>query len=425
MALNFKELRKKNFIKFLWVACGGFWAISISPILRSSWAGDDWPNGQTPYWIEWRSGTLSFFGVMEDAIYWSRAWALGQGRFYPFSYIENRLQFSYLQELWQFKTFQFSLLLLCGFLFVFLIFRLSKSHSLSVITLLALSLTTQFRPGFDPHLGFSSLLSSMLIKVFIAAIIINYVGTNLNKITSLKFSYYSAFIYFAAMATYEFAFLLFPLLVIAFKLGVEDIKSINDYSKNTYKKKSIINWLDQALILVFHKKFRPVLYSWVFYALLVFGFLRQIAKDISGSYILGFSYKSIKVFFSQILTGLPLLTFNTKDFNIFRSDYLKIYVITFIVLSTALFIFFRIRTDSNLGFIPSKINFAKPLYLISFILISCPAAILSLQTTWWDRASISNTYLGVMVTEFGTALFLALVVNNVITKTVFQSKTKI
>ena len=115
----------------------------------------------------------------------------------------------------------------------------------------------------------------------------------------------------------------------------------------------------------------------------------------------------------------------TKDFNIFRSDYLKIYVITFIVLSTALFIFFRIRTDSNLGFIPSKINFAKPLYLISFILISCPAVILSLQTTWWDRASISNTYLGVMVTEFGTALFLALVVNNVITKTVFHSKTKI
>ena len=83
-------------------------------------------------------------------------------------------------------------------------------------------------------------------------------------------------------------------------------------TKPAKKSKSLFNWLDQALLLVFHRKFRPVLYSWIFYAVLVFGFLRQIARDISGSYVLGVSFKSVEVFLSQILTGFPIITFDSR-----------------------------------------------------------------------------------------------------------------
>ena len=179
-----RMIKKINLIRSLWISSILLWAIAVSPILRTSWAGDDWPNSQAPYWIEWRKGSLNFILVIQDALYWSRAWALGQGRFYPLSYIEGRLQFSYLQQLWQYKLCQYLLLVLCGVLFAILISRLSKSIHLAIATLLALSLTTQFRPGFDPHFAFSSMVASMLIKVFLASIIINYVAANNKKIKS-------------------------------------------------------------------------------------------------------------------------------------------------------------------------------------------------------------------------------------------------
>ena len=49
------------------------------------------------------------------------------------------------------------------------------------------------------------------------------------------------------------------------------------------------------------------------------------------------------------------------------------------------------------------------LYLISFCLIASPGMIMSLQPTWWNRASLVHSYLGVMICEFGTALFIAIV----------------
>ena len=182
--IGFLSIQK---ILSLWALSIMSWMVSISPILRSSWSGDDWPSSQAPYWIQWRSGSLKFSEVVLDSIYYTRAWMFGQGRFYPFAYLENRIQFSYLQELWQYKLFQFLLLSVTGLAFSFLIFRLSQSHFLAVGVLFTLSITVQFRTGFDPHLAFSSLLSSMLLKVFIAAIIINSVARTSKSKNSSKY----------------------------------------------------------------------------------------------------------------------------------------------------------------------------------------------------------------------------------------------
>jgi hypothetical protein len=388
-----------NMIKALWISSIILWAVAISPILRSSWAGDDWPNSQVPYWIEWRKGSLNFVLIIQEALYWSRAWALGQGRFYPLAYIEGRLQFSYLQQLWQYKLCQYVLLVLCGIVFAILILRLSKSNLLAITTLLSLSLTTQFRAGFDPHLAFSSMVASMLIKVFLASIIINYVATNNKKIKSLKLSYLSAGLYFAAMSTYEFAFLLFPLLLISYKLGVENDNTV----ANNFK---LAKWLDHTLMKLFSRNFRPIFYSWLIYGVLVFGVLRNIAKDISGIYVLGLSVKSIPVFLSQIPTGLPFIKFSGIYFEKLFNSYISV-----VVLAILISLIYALR-KKVFHFKVEKIKYKisrVPLLFVSILLICTPGAVLSLQVDWWDRYSVSNTYLGVMITEFGTALLLALI----------------
>ena len=394
-----RMIKTINMIKALWISSIILWAVAISPILRSSWAGDDWPNSQVPYWIEWRKGSLNFVLIIQEALYWSRAWALGQGRFYPLAYIEGRLQFSYLQQLWQYKLCQYVLLVLCGIVFAILILRLSKSNLLAITTLLSLSLTTQFRAGFDPHLAFSSMVASMLIKVFLASIIINYVATNNKKIKSLKLSYLSAGLYFAAMSTYEFAFLLFPLLLISYKLGVENDNTV----ANNFK---LAKWLDHTLMKLFSRNFRPIFYSWLIYGVLVFGVLRNIAKDISGIYVLGLSVKSIPVFLSQIPTGLPFIKFSGIYFEKLFNSYISV-----VVLAILISLIYALR-KKVFHFKVEKIKYKisrVPLLFVSILLICTPGAVLSLQVDWWDRYSVSNTYLGVMITEFGTALLLALI----------------
>lgn len=394
-----RMIKTINMIKALWVSSIILWAIAISPILRSSWAGDDWPNSQAPYWIEWRKGSLNFVLIIQEALYWSRAWALGQGRFYPLAYIEGRLQFGYLQQLWQYKLCQYLLLVLCGIIFAILILRLSKSNHLAITTLFALSLTTQFRAGFDPHLAFSSMVASMLIKVFLASIIINYVATNNKKIKSLKLSYLSAGLYFAAMSTYEFAFLLFPLLLISYKLGIDSNKNVKENFK-------LGKWLDHTLMKLFSRNFRPILYSWLIYGVLVFGVLRNIAKDISGVYVLGLSVKSIPVFLSQIPTGLPFIKYSGIYFEELFNNYISVVVLALLIL----LIYVLRNKVFNFKVEKTKHKVSRvPFLFVSILLICIPGAVLSLQVDWWSRYSVSNTYLGVMITEFGTALLLALI----------------
>jgi hypothetical protein len=104
--------------------------------------------------------------------------------------------------------------------------------------------------------------------------------------------------------------------------------------------------------------------------------------------------------------------------NIFESSYLKFYILLLAI--AGLVTFSKKILYSDLTSFSKNMIDAKPFYLISLVLILCPAIIMSLQTSWWDRASISNTYLGVMVTEFGTALLIALVVNKIIFNKTFQ-----
>lgn len=387
----------KKRLSLIYLALISVTSLNFSSILRSSWTGDDWPNSQTPYWILWRTGDLNPRSVLQEALFWHNAWAEGQGRFYLFHWIESRFIFSFLREAWQYKTFQFLTLILAIILFIFLVHLLSKSIYVSLTTLIILNLTVQFRRDFDPHIAFAAMLPTLLIKVFIASILCYLSASIISKWKASILTFLAATIYFTAMGTYEFSFLLFPILLLCFSIGRNHrLRSNNQFN------------VIQLIKNTFFTQFVIVFISWIGYAYLVFGYLRPKATSISGSYVLSIGVDSIKVFLSQLFVGLPTIALRRIDFSQLGS-YVAVPALIFICALVILRYLVRnlSKLTSENGTIEreSRIH----LYLISICLISSPGFIMSLQPTWWNRASLFHSYLGVMICEFGTALLIALI----------------
>lgn len=393
------------FAKKTWAIFIGLWFFSMSPILSSSWAGDDWPNSQTPYWLEWRYGAANFRNTLQEALYWNHAWMFGQGRFYLIHWIESRFTFVFFKSMLSYKVFQFLILCICGLLFVYLVRILSNSHLLAILTLASLSITVQIRRGFDPHLAFAGMVPSMLIKVFLASILIYRASQSLSKKSARNLALLSGIMYFLAMSTYEFSFFLFPLLLLSFQLGSER-------KLNKLPQKNFYAWMDQTILTTFDRNFRPVLFAWLGYGFLVFGILRNLAKDISGAYELGLSWQSMSVFFSQLFTGIPLVSFSSdsSSYEHMLSNLSKYLLLGVLVL---LLIFFSLGKITNRAAhstenVKVNTNVVRSMILISSLLISTPGLMMSFQPVWWQRASIQLSYLGVLITEFGTALLMGI-----------------
>jgi hypothetical protein len=395
------------------------WALNISTIFRSSWAGDDWPISQTPYWIQWRYGALTNWNIWTEAMFWNDQWMKGVGRFYPLSWIESRFVFSYLTELWQYKFYQVSMLFIAGLLLVAICFLFSRSHSLAIFTLASLSITIQYRRDFDPHLAFAVMLPSLLIKIFLAVIFAYFAGSRRKNQVGILLGSISGVIFFAAMSTYEFGFLLFPLLVIAFLFGSTLLAREIDPSqiKKFYLKR----------LLSF--RFTPIVISWISYGLFVFGYLRPRADSISGSYVLGLSWSSVEVFFSQALMGLPLISLRNGDFSFSAQS-----VFAGALLFVLVFFSFNQLSRDQIGRSERKVTdnsknleskkYSIMLILFSFTMILSPGFMMAMQPSWWNRADLKHTYLGVMITEFGTAIILALILNRVASTTLKSVQTR-
>lgn len=405
---------KKRHLSVIYFALIAITSLNFSSILRTSWVGDDWPNSQTPYWILWRAGELNPRAVLQEAIFWHNAWAEGQGRFYLFHWIESRFIFSYLREAWQYKTFQFLTLILAIILFTILVHLVSRSNYISLTTLVLLNLTIQFRRDFDPHIAFAAMLPTLLIKVFTASILCYLSALTKSKWKAFTLAFLASAIYFSAMATYEFSYLLFPVLLFCFSLG----RNRKFLLKNKFN-------FAQLIKNIFSTQFILVFISWIGYAVLVFGYLRPKATDISGAYVLSIGIDSIKVFFSQIFVGVPAIALKPVDFSQLGSHSLVpilLFIFSLIILKYIIRNPTKLINENTITEKESGIY----LYLISACLILSPGLIMSLQPTWWNRASLFKSYLGVMICEFGTALLLSLILGHKLETVVkhFKSDSK-
>lgn len=405
----------------LYLSVGILFAITVSNVMRTSWAGDDWPNSQTPYWVKWRYGSLSPSHIWYEAQYWNNQWMQGQGRFYAVQWIESRFVFSYFRSLWQYKLIESGALLLAGLLFAYLLYKLSRSHSLALLTLLFLSITIQFRRDFDPHIAFVFMVPSLLIKVFLAAILAHRSAKAKTLPRGILISILAGVFFFIGMSTYEYAFLQFPVVLIAFIAG---ILQMHETKPEDSKSMGFRKYLTKQLWI-----FLPVFVSWVGYGVFVFGYLRAKAQAISGAYVLGTSLKSITTFLSQLVPPWPLTVFHFSDFGQLSLNIgTDIIGIGFALLGAYLLYGMLAHTFGNGTTEYFIANRATKLYywavvLIGFDLFCSPAFMLSIQKDWWTRAGITHSYLGILVQEMGSALFLALLVTYFVGKNVKVAST--
>ena len=396
------------------------WLTATSNVMRSNWVGDDWPNSQTPYWVFWRYGELSPPNVFSEAQYWNNQWMLGQGRFYFIHWLESRFAFSYLRSLWSYKLVETGSLFLAGILFVLLIYKLSKSHRLAILTLFSLSVTTQFRRDFDPHIAFAFMVPSLMIKVFIAGILAYYASVVRSNLKAYTLACLASFSLLLAMSTYEYAFLMFPVILIAFVMGIIQ-------RSNSESSVSFFRFLLESLKTRLMFRFIPIFMTWIAYAIFVFGYLRVNATAISGVYVLGFSKTSLSTFVTQLFPAWPLTVFQFSDFEglTYKDIALLASISAFATLILIMFLA-RLFPAKDMSSIDKNSDWNRVLPLLVLIavdLVAAPGFMLSLQREWWGRASFTKGYLGILIQEFGTALIIGIVLNYVIQKNLRQKKS--
>ena len=123
--LSWFRRRTKNLF-YSYFGFGILWLLNCFTIMTSHWAGDAWPNSQTPFWIEWRYGSLSLWNVLTEALFWNSQWMNGAGRFYPIHWIESRLILSYLRAHWEYNHYQTAILAFAGLLFPYAVYVFTK-----------------------------------------------------------------------------------------------------------------------------------------------------------------------------------------------------------------------------------------------------------------------------------------------------------
>jgi hypothetical protein len=249
------------------------------------------------------------------------------------------------------------------------------------------------------------------VKVLSAAILLFYSV----KSTSIKLkcvlSITAGVLYFGAMSTYEYAFLLFPLLGIT--LIASTHKKFNSLASKGSPKNVVKRYLAQSWV------FLPILIAWIAYSILVFGVLRKNATAISGNYTLGISWNSLPVFFKQIFLPLPLNNFDSKvDLKYFENPINSI----FLLLITFVFFTIYYRNFIQRYYLSPIQNKDKkdwreqdtPIFgfLFGFFMLLSVGFMLSLQPVWWGRADTRHGYLGVLIQEFGMSIILSYLIKH-------------
>ena len=387
----------------IWLLALFLVSLQLSPILISSWSGDDWPNSQAPFGQLWRYGEVSLETAVRDALSRAELWATGQGRFYPVAHLQTVLGFTYLRDLNDFKLAQFGAHVLTATLFLALLLRIFRKTEIIVFSAVALAMSIQFRPDFDPHLAFDFLLPGMLSYVFLSSLLSSYAATSPRLPVRFLLQLLSGMVFLIAMSTYEYAFLLSPLPLLTYFWLARD---------QGLKGGWLINF--------------PVIVAQLAYAILVFGYLRPRAFPVGGSiasmpgsrYALGVSSETVRVFVAQLFAPVPLQVFNF-GIDLQRTSLNVRTLVSIFGISLALVSIYRVINDRTLSSISSHQNDTKRdsnlsrLAIFGFVMLAAPAAMLAIRPDYVNirgqlPVSPDRTYLGILIGEYGMAVLITL-----------------
>jgi len=389
-----------------YLACIAAIVASIRPILSSHWYGDDWPNSQAPYWNLWRYGENSLERNLRSSWNSIQGWMYGQGRFYPFSILESNLLFSYLPNLQWYKLVQFGVILLVLVYSIWFLHVLSRSHLVSVSYGLCLAVVVQFRRDFDPHLGFSLLVPSMTLKLLIGSTLVYYATKPYSSRRSFLFCLGGSAFYFAAMSTYEHAFVLLGVPLAAVAIGYQHHRS-----------------LSRAVLAG-----TSILLTWLAYFWVVLVYLRAVVDGVIPRYQLQIGDNSLWIFVSQLISPLPMTVFESaRDLQNNFQVFIAIVVSVGIAIVLENVIVANPRSAASQSVIRTKGFSNLGLLVIGVNLLLLPGLLLALRPLSFEASRFTGfqpelTYIHVFISELGAALLLSLVLAGVLSRLIEYRK---
>jgi hypothetical protein len=303
-----------------------------------------------------------------------------------------------------FKLAQFGVHVLTATLFLALLLRIFRQKEIVIFSAVALAMTIQFRPDFDPHLAFDFIVPGMLTYVLLSSLLSSYAATSSRLSVRFLLQLLSGMVFFIAMSTYEYAFLLSPVPLLTYFWLARD---------QGLKRGWLINF--------------PVIVAQLAYAILVFGYLRPKAFPVGGSiasmpasrYALGVSSETVKVFVAQLFAPVPLQVFNF-GIDLQRTSLNVRTLVSIFGIALVLVSMYRVINDRSLSLVRSDQHNAKHdsslsrLAILGSVMLAAPAAMLAIRPDYVNirgqqPISPDRTYLGILIGEYGMAVLITFV----------------
>ena len=365
--------------------------------------GDDWPNSQIASFSFWRYGESSLQTFLIEAEYFFRAWSEGQGRFLWSGQIHSLAFYWFLTSDFSRNIVSTLIVLAMNFFCTLFLYQLlSKDKRVFFYFPLAIFALTRFRWDFDPHIGFTPLLPTMLLYCGVSAftLILSVKSNRLSR--GVPLSIISAISGFIALSTYELAIFV---LVSSILCGLVLIIDLNVNKKS----------LAQKLIL-----FVPMATSITIYLFIVFVILRPKANP-TGSYALGFSpIPFAENFFNHLFATLPLI--NSISYQLLERPLANFRLLTVIfsvalLLVSCLFVYRKeLKTKVSFEYphplvrtqnLEKEASYFKVKIVASLsIMLFGPSVMIGLQPSYWGRINWGNSYLGIIVQEVALAMIV-------------------
>lgn len=357
---------------------------SLKPILKSGFYSDDTYNSQTKAYLSYENKSVSDYNKQI-----SSSW-IQHGRIIPgFVYGGYHLWTTIFSNLIQYKIFMITLHIIVIIGYSFLLYKLTNSLSVFLLSFLITPLFFQFRRSHDPVTSFGFLVP--LILFYLTASLI-FLKEYFKKRKNIFFILSLFFYLLMLLMFYEIAYVFFPIAIYLIYLH----------------KKKLLPTLKFSLPYI--------ILSLIFIAIYFYVLIHATVGTYNGSTI-NFNIRLIILaFLKQVSASLPLSYIFVswpKFFYISFFDYIYWFIMTICVFSL-------LSSYKNKG---KKIDFLLIIGVLLVFLSSFPIAIskrYQLEVNWGiGHIPVYIAYFGTASILIGTLLFIISKLSNNIVKKLF------
>jgi len=339
------------------------------PIFQSPFSADDTFDSFIP--MQMRFSGTSYWHTVRTI---SENWSTTQGRFFPGAVAIGVLSHVAFPGREEYKIVQFCFAILALVSFTYFVKVLTRNAHASLLAVLVVIVSLQFRAQYDGLFQFSLQQPSIMILLFLSATCF-ILGLRNNQ---WRYIIASAILYLAVMLVYETTLLFWPLFALA--ILIERPKR-----KWSYLLTSAVMPLLVALNLLR---------------------LRQLATGTTSGYTSNFSLDPLLTTFAKQSIGTLPFSYSSAS----PPNFLQTFP-TYIDLSSpkwwviaALIIIVTTRSLSRLPILDGRV--LRYMALLGVLIWLVPAFVVAQTSRWQDELKLGNTYITSFQGVFGVSILL-------------------